>query len=99
MKDRFDLEDCINHVWTTVDDIRTVADMMYDSSLIYDADRTHTTLHGLAEVLDAKCEKLFDTLKQVYQLDQYSTDPNALELRERLKRIVARLDEEESDEG
>lgn len=95
MKDRFNLEDDINNLWTTSQDIRTVADMMYDSDLVYDADRIHTVMHGLAEILDAKCEKLFDTFKQVYQLDQYSTDPDALELRERLKRIVAAMDEED----
>jgi thioester reductase-like protein len=74
MKDRFDLENGITSLFSTADDLRTVADMMYDSNLIYNADRTHTVLHGIAEVLDAKIEKLSDTFEQVYQLNEYAPD-------------------------
>ena len=71
-KDRFDLEHAMNDIRTTATDIQTVADMMYDSSLIYTEDRTHTVLSGLAEVLEAKCENAEIIFKQVFELDEYA---------------------------
>ena len=71
-KDRFDLEHAMNDIRTTATDIQTVADMMYDSSLIYNDDRRHTVLSGLAEVLEAKCEKAEQIFKMVFELDEYS---------------------------
>lgn len=70
--DRFDLEHAMNEVRNTATDIQTVADMMYDSSLIYSEDRTHTVLSGLAEVLEAKCEKAELVFKKLFELDDYS---------------------------
>lgn len=79
-KDRFDLESAFNDIRTSVADIQTVADMIYDSSLIYTEDRIHTVLSGLAEVLEAKCEKFEQVFKMVYELDEYNrnyiTDTN-----------------------
>ena len=72
-KDRFDLEHAMNDIRTTATDIQTVADMMYESSLIYTEDRIHTVLSGLAEVLEAKCEKAEQVFKMVYELDEYSS--------------------------
>lgn len=81
MKDRFDLENAITHVGTTAQDIRIVADMVYDSDLVFNADRLHTVLHGLAEVLDAKVCNLEDVYAQVFELNQYCTDSDVLERR------------------
>lgn len=72
-KTRFDLEDAMNDIRTTATDIQTVADMMYDSSLIYDDDRRHTVLSGLAEVLEAKCENADIVFKQLFELDEYAS--------------------------
>ena len=88
MKDRFDIESDINALFSTAEDLKCVADMMYDSDIIYTADRQHTVLHGIAEVLNAKVEKAMDTLCQVYKLNQYCTDPEALELRERFEEAI-----------
>jgi hypothetical protein len=78
-KDRFDLESAMNEVRTTARDIQIVADMIYDSSLIYDTDRIHTVLSGLAETLEAKCERAEDIFCQVYKLNQYApTEVQAL---------------------
>lgn len=95
MKDRFDLESDITALYSTAEDLKCVADMMYDSDIIYTADLQHTVLHGIAEVLNAKVEKAMDTLCQVYKLNQYCTDPEALELRERLRSII---EEEENND-
>ena len=102
-KDRFDLEHAMNDIRTTATDIQTVADMMYDSSLIYNDDRRHTVLSGLAEVLEAKCEKAEQVFKMVFELDEYSPtqfewDTSALD---KLKAEENRLSEQyyKDDEG
>lgn len=74
MKDRFDLEDTITNLYSTVEDLRCVADMMYDSNIIYTEDLRHTVLHGIAEVLDAKLTKAMDTFEQVFQLNDYAPE-------------------------
>lgn len=71
-KNRFDLEQAMSDIRNTASDIQTVADMMYDSSLIYSEDRIHTVLSGLAEVLEAKCENAEIIFKQVFELDEYN---------------------------
>jgi hypothetical protein len=71
-KDRFDLEHAFNDIRNTATDIQTVADMIYESNIIYTEDRTHTVLSGLAEVLEAKCEKFEQVFKMVYELDEYN---------------------------
>ena len=70
-KDRFDLEEAIQHVWATVEDIRTVNEMMYDSEMIWDDDKRWNALEGLAAVMECKCEKLWTIFKQVHELDEY----------------------------
>lgn len=71
-KTRFDLEHAFNDIRTSATDIQVVADMIYESDLIYTEDRIHTVLSGLAEVLEAKCEKFEQVFKMVYELDEYN---------------------------
>ena len=71
MKDRFDLEEAIQHVWTTVEDIRTVNEMMYDSDMKWDDDKRWNAMEGLAAVLECKCNKLWNTFIQVHELDEF----------------------------
>lgn len=72
-KSRIDLESAFNDIRTSATDIQVVADMIYESDLIYTEDRIHTVLSGLAEVLEAKCEKFEQVFKQVYELDEYNS--------------------------
>jgi len=71
--DRFDLEERIYSMNTSIDDLKVVAEMMYDSDLTYSADRVHTVLYGLAEVMEAKQEKLWDTFIKYFELDKYAS--------------------------
>lgn len=71
-KDRSDLESTIMALGHTADDLRVLAEVILDGQLIYDEDRLHTALIGLAELVDARFEKSFDTYKQVFELDEYS---------------------------
>ena len=88
MKDRFDLENDITALYSTAEDLKCIADILYDSNSVYSADLQHTVLHGIAEVLNAQVEKAMDTLCQVYKLNQYCTDSEALELRERFEEAI-----------
>lgn len=74
MKDRFDLENAINTIYSSAEDLKTVAEMMYDSDFVYNSDRTFNVLYGLAEVLEAKVGKLEDTFCQVFQLNDYAPE-------------------------
>jgi hypothetical protein len=83
MKNRFDLENDINALWSSASDLKTVTEMMYDSDFIYNSDRTFNVLYGLAEVMEAKLGRLEDTFNQVFELNQYASE-EAKELREKI---------------
>ena len=74
MKDRFDLENEIMNLYSTVTDLEAVADTLYDSKKKYTEDEIHTTLRGLANVLDAKIVRLEDVFCQVFELNEYSPE-------------------------
>ena len=74
MKDRFDLEEAITDLWTTSKDIKTIADTMYDNSDEYNSDRIHTILHGLAEILEAKVNRLENVFVEVFDLNKNTTE-------------------------
>lgn len=71
-KDRSDLESTLMALGHTADDLRALAEGILDSALVYDDDRLHTALTGLAELVDARFEQSFDAYKQVFELDEYS---------------------------
>jgi len=74
MKNRFDLESDITNLYGSVEDLKTVCEMMYDSTFIYDEDRTFNVLFGLAEVLEAKIGKLEKTFTEVFELNEYAPE-------------------------
>ena len=77
MKDRFDLENEIFRCNSVVEDIET----MYETVLDMDnpkfempaetADRIANMLLGLKELYEMRFDRLDDTFKQVFKLDQY----------------------------
>ena len=92
-KNRFDLEQAITNLYSTADDLRVVADTIYDSDKNYTADSIHTTLTGLAEVLDAKVVVLEDIFCQVFELNQYA-DEAAMDYRRQLQESLNAMQEE-----
>lgn len=92
-KNRFDLENDINALWSSASDLKTVTEMMYDSDFIYNSDRTFNVLYGLAEVMEAKLGRLEDTFCQVFHLNQYSPD----EIKEARAYFMDRFEEERSN--
>lgn len=94
LKDRFDLENDINALWSSTADLKTVVEMMYDSDFIYDADRTWNVLYGLAEIMEAKIGKLEDTFCQVFELNQYAPQ----EVKEYRERFYSTAKEQQTEE-
>jgi len=72
MKDRFDLESEIMSMYSSAEDLKTIAEMILDSDMVYTKDRIWNTLWGLAEVMEAKTRKLEDTFCQVFELNEYA---------------------------
>lgn len=93
MKDRFDLENDINALWSSASDLKTVCEMMYDSDFIYNSDRTFNVLYGLAEVMEAKLGRLEDTFCQVFHLNEYSSE----EIKQARSYFMDRFEEAKSD--
>ena len=93
MKDRFDLENDINALWSSASDLKTVTEMMYDSDFIYNSDRTFNVLYGLAEVMEAKLGRLEDTFCQVFHLNEYSSE----EVKQARAYMMDRFEEAKAD--
>ena len=70
-KTRFDEESDITQVHTFADMLRTYANILYDGNLKQTQDDIHTTLHGLANLMDAHGEKMMDTHCRVHKLNEY----------------------------
>ena len=92
-KDRFDLENEIMNLYSTVTDLETVADTIYDSKKKYSDDELHTTLRGLANVLDAKIVRLEDVFCQVFELNEYSPE-EVKQYREKFQMMVDEMQAE-----
>ena len=95
-KDRFDLENEIMNLYSTVTDLEAVADTLYDSKKKYTEDEIHTTLRGLANVLDAKIVRLEDVFCQVFELNEYSPE-EVQRYRENLQNSLDKIRAEPSD--
>lgn len=84
-KTRFDEESDITQVHTFADMLRTYADVLYDSNLTQTMDDIHTTLHGVANLIDAHGEKMMNTHCRVHKLNEWASD-EVKELREEMLR-------------
>ena len=76
MKDRFDLEQEIMKCWNITEDLDMVMERILDSHTFKDmppelSDKMANLLIGLRELYDMRFEKLWDTFKESYKLDEY----------------------------
>ena len=76
MKNRLDLEDDIMKCWNVTEDLDIVLERVCDSPKFKDmppelADKIANLMIGLKELYDMRFERLFDTYKQAYNLDEY----------------------------
>lgn len=74
MKNRFDLEQEILQIKNYSKDIRMVVeDLLNNQESItdIDTDKYCNVLEGVATLLDMHSDKMFDTMKQCFKLDNY----------------------------
>jgi hypothetical protein len=80
---KIDLEQAIMVVWATADDLKLFSEAYYDGERIMTVDETFNHLEGIRCMLELRMEKLYDTYKRKFELDQYCTDPVKLAEREK----------------
>jgi hypothetical protein len=69
MKDRFNLEDEINQLYTFTDQLGNISEGVLEHNL--SIDETVNTIEGLRVMLELQAAKLNDTMCQCFQLDNY----------------------------
>jgi hypothetical protein len=84
MTSRFDLEQAIMLAWQTSDDIDLLYKHHGDAPMPMTEDEVANALLGIKILHDMRMEKLMDTYRRKFELDQYCTDPVKLAARENL---------------
>ena len=95
MKDYFDLENRVYDMLKTSDDLFDLFDIKYQDGELPE-DVTNTIL-GIMEMHKIRQQKLLNEFNKFFELDDFCTDPEKLDLR---AKMFGRLDEgfEEIDE-
>ena len=70
MKDKYDLENQISELHTFADRLNDISYGILELDM--STDDVANAVIGIATLLNIQTEKLFDTYKQVYFLDQYN---------------------------
>lgn len=74
MNDNVDLESAITNVWAVKDDIDLFLWRYLDHPAVMTEDEVWNMVAGISQVLDLRCEKLWDTYCRKFQLDAYATE-------------------------
>lgn len=82
-KTRFDMEQDILSIWDLKKDLETFLELYCDRPEILTEDQVHNYIYGIANTLDLRIERLWDTFCQCFKLDEYATD-EAMAAREKL---------------
>ena len=77
-----DLETAIMAVWATCEDLKLFSEAYYDGPREMTVDEAFGHIDGIRGLLELRMEKLYDTYKRKFELDQYCTDPERLARRE-----------------
>lgn len=87
-----DLETLIHQAWQTSQDIDLLFSWYLDCPNPMTEDEVANTVLGIKMLHDLRMEKLFDGYKQIFELDEYCTDSEKLEFREKIyERIDKKL--------
>jgi hypothetical protein len=84
MNTRIDLEQAIMTAWQTSDDLDLLYKHHGDHPVPMTEDDVANALWGIKVLHDMRMEKLMDTYRRKFELDQYCTDPVKLAAREKL---------------
>lgn len=74
MNNKIDLEDAITSVWAVKEDLELFLWRYADHPTAMTEDDVWNMVSGIANVLDLRCEKLWDTYCKKFQLDAYATE-------------------------
>ena len=72
MKDRFDLENEINHIYSFIEQLDTLSEGISKQQLTNN--EVVSAIDGLKVMLNLHTQKLHDTMSQCFFLDQYRQD-------------------------
>lgn len=72
MKDRFNLEDEINNLYSFSDQLGTLSESIIEHRLT--TDETVNAIEGLRVMINLQTQKLYDTMCQCFRLDGYSNE-------------------------
>lgn len=70
MKDRFDLEQEINALYSFAEQLGTINEAILEDRL--STDETVNAIEGIRVMIDLQTQKLHDTMCQVLKLDNYN---------------------------
>lgn len=73
MNDKIDLEDAITSVWAVKDDLDLFLWRYIDHPAVMTEDEVWNMVAGISQILDLRCEKLWDTYCKKFELDAYAT--------------------------
>lgn len=85
---QYDLEDAIMIAWRTSEDLDLFFKHHGDHPTPMTEDEVSNMIYGIKQLHDMRMEKLFDTFKRVFKLDDYCTDPKVLAERDRLHKVI-----------
>lgn len=74
MNDKIDLEDDITSVWAVKEDLDLFLWRYADHPAAMTEDEIWNMVSGISQVLDLRCEKLWDTYCKKFELDAYATE-------------------------
>ena len=69
MKDRFNLEDEINTLYSFSEQLGTLSEGILEHNLT--TDETVNVIEGLRVILNLQAQKMHDTMSQCFKLDNY----------------------------
>ena len=84
MNKKIDLESDITAMYQVADDLELFLQQYCDSPKEITKDEVRSIVDGIRLMQLLRTEKLYDTYKRKFELDQYCTDPEKLEAREKL---------------
>jgi hypothetical protein len=73
-KTRFDLEQDILNAWGVKEELQMFLSQYIDSPKVLTEDEVWNYIHGIAMVSDLRFNRLWDTYKQVLELDEYAPE-------------------------
>lgn len=82
-KNRFDMEQDILSIWDLKKDLETFLELYCDRPKPMTEDEVYNYVYGIANTLDLRIERLWDSFCQCFLLDEYATD-EAMEARQKV---------------